>query len=158
MIRALAIALVLALAALAWQSSRLHSAQIAMAGMERDAAIALAAAEHRASETNNQAIGVIFDAGTAYQRGLTHAQTTADRVADDLRSGTLRLRREWAACETGRLADSAAAGRELAEADERRIALASAVVRVGADSDAKERALIAAYEGVRAAVNGAPGR
>lgn len=153
MTKILAIALAVALALLAVQTQRVHTLQLAAANDAAALADANANAERVARETSTSIVDVLFDAGATYQQGLTDAQASSDRDAIALRDGTLRLRREWAACETGRLADGTVAGRRLEEAVERRNALARAAVRVGVECDAKERSLIAAYDGVRKAIN-----
>lgn len=153
MTRILAWLLLFAIAAVWVQTHRLSVLQVEAARTEAALAAAQADAERRAREATTSIVDVLFDADAEYQRGKFDAQAMADRVAADLRSGALRVRREWAACETGRLADSAAAARELGDALERRNALAGAVVRVGAECDAKERALIDAYNGVRQTIN-----
>ena len=157
MVKALAI-LVAVLALYAGvQTSRLHSAQLAQATATTEASDARAAAERAARATNSSIVDVLFEADVMYRKGVDDAQAVSDRDAAALRAGTLRLRREWAACETGRLADGAAAERRTGEAAERRSALALEIVRVGAECDAKERSLIAAYDGARDRINrGAP--
>jgi len=137
-----------------WQTLKLANAKTAIADLRADIANGNATAQKAAADTSTSIVDVLWNADTAYQRGLDDAKSMADRDAAALRDGTLRMRREWAACETGRLADGSAAAIELGEAVERRNALALAVVRVGAECDAKERTLIAAYNGVRDRING----
>lgn len=156
MIRALAIAFLIACAAAMAQSLRLHRTQLALAEGRAAVANAQASAERAARTTSASIVDALFDAGTSYQRGLTDAQMDADRDAAALRIGALRLRREWAGCETRRLADSSATERRLDEAARSREALAVEIVRVGAECDAKERTLISAYNGVRDRINRGP--
>ncbi len=151
--KALAIALAVCLAALAWQTRRVHALQLAAATTAAQLAGAQAKAERLARETNTALVDTMFNAGDAYDRGRNDAQAVADRTIAGLNAGTLQLRREWAGCETGRLADGAAARREIDDADQRRNALAGRIVRVGAECDALQRSLITAYDGLRRTIN-----
>lgn len=156
MIRALSIALAVAVGFLLLQTLRVHTLQLSAA--ENDIALANAQvkAERVARDASTSIVDALYDADAMYQRGLTDAQALSDRDATALRSGALRLRHEWAACETGRLADGVATQRELDEAAERRNALALEIVQIGAECDAKEKSLIAAYDAVRNAINRGP--
>ena len=136
------------------QTVRLHALQLSVATMQRDAAQAQCNAEAKARKAEQTMAQAVADAAAQYERGKQDAQATADAVTADLRAGSLRLRREWAGCETRRLSAAAAATRELETTAASRDALAAAIVPVGAECDAKERELIAAYQGVREVVNG----
>lgn len=130
------------------QTVRLHHAQLVIAETAKLAAQAQADAQAKARAIEHAQAQAVANAATEYERGKADAQATADAVAADLRTGALRLRREWAQCETGRLSAAAAATRELETTAASRDALAAAIIRVGAECDAKERELIAAYQGV----------
>ena len=157
MIQALSIALAIAVALLLVQTHRVHALRLSAAENDIALANAEARAEQVARDTSTSIVDALYGADAMYQRGLTDAQAVSDRDAVALRRGALRLRHEWAACETGRLADGAATQRELDQAAERRSALALEIVHVGAECDAKEKSLIAAYDAVRLAINrGAP--
>lgn len=136
------------------QTLRLHHAQLVISETAKLAAQAQADAQVNARAIEQAQAQAVADIAESYERGKADAQATADAVAADLRTGALRLRREWAQCETGRLSAGAAATRELETTAASRDALAAAIVRVGAECDAKERELIAAYQGVREVVNG----
>ena len=148
--RATAFALVaLAAMGVAWvQTERIEAMQARMLKAALNAAQAEAHAQARVRQAEQDMAQAVANAATEYERGKADAQATADRVAADLRAGSLRLRREWAGCETSRLSAAAAATRELETTAASRDALAAAIVRVGAECDAKERELIAAYQGV----------
>lgn len=156
MIRAFVIALAACLAALAWQTRRVHVLQIDAAEQATRLADAQARAERAARTTNTSLVDVMFNVDDAYQKGLTDAQVAANRHIAALNAGTLKLRREWAGCETGRLADSAAAARELGDAERSRRESAARIVRAADACDAQVDALIAAYAGVRATINAGP--
>ncbi len=136
------------------QTVRLHHAQLVIAETAKRAAQAQADAQAKAREIEQAQAQAVAAVAESYEKGKADAQATADRVAADLRAGSLRLRREFAGCETSRLSETAAATRELETTAASRDALAAAIIRVGAECDAKERELIAAYQGVREVVNG----
>lgn len=136
------------------QTVRLHRSQLALVTIQRDAAKAQADAQAAARKAEQDMAQAVADADAQYERGKQDAQATADRVAADLRAGTLRLRREWAQCETGRLSAGAAAARELGEAEQQRIESAGRIVRAAAECDAHTAALIQAYNAAKEVTNG----
>lgn len=156
MTRVLAIALAAACAIVLWLSYRVDTLLLEAAVEQRNAAAAIADAQARAREVEQRAAEAMNAAAEQYERGKHDAEQAAERVSAGLRDGSLRLRREWAACETSRLSEGAAAERDIVELAQRRDALATAVVRVGADADAQAAALIAAYNGVRDRINRGP--
>ena len=79
----------------------------------------------------------LADIGTQHEEDRRDAETVPAAVAADLRDGNLRLRREWAGCETQRLSEASAASIERDAATERRAEFAAAVVRVGAEADSQ---------------------
>ena len=79
----------------------------------------------------------LADIGTQHEEARREAETVPAAVAADLRAGNLRLRREWAGCETQRLSEASAAAIERDAATERRAEFAAAVVRVGAEADSQ---------------------
>lgn len=139
--RALALALIAVIAALWMQTSRLQRLQLRAAEAQAEMAAAAASAA-QAARAIEQA-QALADAAIAesYERGKSDAQAAADRVVADLNAGTLRLRREWAGCETQRLSDAAAATRELDAAEQGRAASAGRIVRAAAECDAQVSAL-----------------
>ena len=153
MVKALAIALAAALAALAWQSYSLKDAELTISQMREagNAAVAKAEADARAAEQSS--LKAIFNGASMYDKGKTDAQATADRTVADLRNGNLRLRSEWAGCETNRLSEGSAAAIELGEAIRRRNESTSRILRAVDECDAQNAGLIAAYNGVAAAIN-----
>lgn len=74
---------------------------------------------------------------------LHDAQAKSDAVVAGLRDGALRLRRQWAGCESAAASvPSTAAGVGSPDATaEQRTASAAAIVRIGAEADAQIRAL-----------------
>jgi len=152
--RILAAAILVLLAALAVQTTRLHRAQMQVVTLRLDAEQARLDATTIARHAEQRIAAAAAQAAEQYEKGKQDAQAAADAVVADLNAGTLKLRHEWAGCETSRLSESATATRELDAANQRRAELAADIVRVGATCDAKERTLISAYDGARAAVNG----
>ena len=73
-------------------------------------------------------------------------ESEVEILADDLRAGNLRLRREIAAYATRDLSRGAATTRELEASAQRGAALVAAAIGVGAEADAVQRGLIEAYE------------
>lgn len=136
------------------QTVRLHALQLSVATMQRDAAQAQSNAEAKARKAEQTMAQAVADAAAQYERGKQDAQATADAVTADLRAGSLRLRREWAACETDRLSAGAAAARELGEAEQQRIESAGRIVRAAAECDAHTAALIQAYNAAKEVTNG----
>lgn len=136
------------------QTVRLHRSQLALATIERDAAKAQADAQAAARKAEQDMTQAVADAAAQYERGKADAIAISATVVSDLRSGAIRLRREWSACETDRLSAGAAAARELGNATASRDALAGAIVRVGAECDAHTAALIQAYNAAKEVTNG----
>jgi len=105
---------------------------------------AAAQGEARAQEqprTAEQAsVRALADIATQHEEDRREAETVPAAVAADLHAGNLRLRREWAGCETQRLSDAAAATRERDALAANRDALAGAIVRAGRDADDQLRA------------------
>ena len=98
---------------------------------------ATAAAQQAARDEETAKANRAQAVANAYERGKSDAQAIADRAVSDLRSGSLRLRNQWAGCETSRLAETAAASRQLDAATADRIASAGRIVRAAADADAQ---------------------
>jgi len=79
----------------------------------------------------------LAEIGAKHEEERAAAPAVADAVVADLRAGNLRLRREWAGCETRLLSQAAAGAVERDAAAQRREELAGAVVRVGAEADSQ---------------------
>lgn len=151
--KALAILLVAALAAIAWQSYALKDAELTISQTNEKIAAVNAEAERATREANASIVDTIFAGADMYERGKSDAQANADRVVAGLNAGTLKLRREWATCETGRLADGAAAAAELGEAIRSRNESAGRIIGAADECVAQTVALIATYNGVRERIN-----
>lgn len=117
-----------------WSKSRISAARDAALEDLRDAQHALDAAR-AAINAQRAAADRLADIGSKHEQDRRDAEGVPDAVVADLRAGNLRLRREWAGCETRRLSDAAAAARERDALAASRDALAGAVVRVGRDAD-----------------------
>lgn len=123
------------------QTMRLHHAQLVIAETAKLAAQAQADAQAKARAIEQAQAKAVAEIAESYEKGKADAQATADRVAADLRAGTLRLRREWAQCETGRLSEAAASAREFDAAEQSRAESAGRIVRAAAECDAQVSAL-----------------
>lgn len=120
---------------------RLATANTTIATMTTAAETARADAEAAARAHEQQLAKAAAAASELYERGKIDAQAAADRVVSDLRAGSLRLRREWGQCETGRLSDAAARAAEPdGEADDR-ASRAGRIVRAAATCDAQVKGL-----------------
>jgi len=117
------------------QTVRLHHAQLVIAETARLSAQAQADAQAKARAIEQAKAKAVAEIAESYERGKADAQATADRVAADLRAGTLRLRREWAGCETRGLSAASAATRELDAAERDREESAGRIVRAAAECD-----------------------
>ena len=128
-----------AFALLGWSARSLYKAGYEAAETRYKAAIATANA--KASEDARKAEQRIADAQNAaaeqYERGKQDALESADRVVADLRSGNLRLRQQWAGCETHRVSEGAQAAAVIDATEQRRIESASRAVRAAAECDAQ---------------------
>lgn len=78
--------------------------------------------------------------GTQHEEDRQDAQALPARVVADIDSGVLRLRRQWAACETARLSTAAAATVERDALAELRRKDQGDLVRVGRDANDQVRA------------------
>lgn len=115
--------------------------EVAESRTETAAHVAARAAEHEQADK-------LAEIGETHEQARAAAPAVADAVVADLRADRLRLRREWAGCETQRLSEASAAAVERDALAQRREELAGAVVRVGRDADdqlAACQAVIRAY-------------
>lgn len=94
-------------------------------------------AEAKARLAEHQLATAQSAVAAAYEQGKQDAETEQQRVLDDLRSGALRLRRQWGSCETQRLSATAAAAAELDAARRDREDSAARIVRAAAQCDAQ---------------------
>lgn len=109
----------------------------------------------RDARTSEQATGQnLATIGEKHEQDRQTAEAVPDAVVADLRAGNLRLRKEWAGCETQRLSDAAASAIERDALAASRDALAGDLVRVGRDADDQLRACQAVVLADRAAING----
>ena len=123
------------------QTVRLHHAQLVIAETAKLSAQAQADAQAKARAIEQAKAKAVAAVAESYERGKADAQATADRVAADLRAGSLRLRREWAGCETSRLSAAAASAREFDAAEQSRADSAARIVRAADTCDAQVSAL-----------------
>lgn len=107
-----------------------------------------------ARATEQQAGQTLATIGEKHEQDRQAAEAVPDAVVADLRAGNLRLRREWAGCETQRLSDAAAGARERNALAASRDALAGDLVRVGRDADDQLRACQAVVRADRESING----
>lgn len=111
--RILAAVIIALLAALAVQTTRLYRAQMQAVKLRLDAEQARLDATTTARHAEQRIAAAAAQAAEQYEKEKQDAQDAADIVVAGLNAGTLKLRREWAGCETQRLSDAATATREL---------------------------------------------
>ena len=83
-------------------------------------------------QSQGQALATI---GAKHEEDREAAEAVPAAVAADLRNGNVRLRQEWAGCETRLLSQAVASTVERDALTQSRAELAGAVVRVGRDAD-----------------------
>lgn len=146
-----AVALLAGLSFWAGWEWRDRSADLAISKQALKQAQAETKAVESASETEHAQAAKLAEIGETHERDRAAAPSVADAVVADLRADRLRLRREWAGCETQRLSEASAAAVERDAAAAGREQLAGAVVRVGREADdqlAACQAVIQEYVGL----------
>jgi len=100
-------------------------------------------------QTNGQELAKI---GAKHEQDREAAEAVPAAVVADLRAGNLQLRRQWAACETNRVSESAAGAAERDALAELRAKDQGDLVRVGRDADDQVRACQATVKADRTEV------
>ncbi len=129
--------LIAAVAGLLWFRGEAVLAQgsAASATTRADAAEAEARDLRAALATEREGTQAMSIIGEAHETDRSAAESVPATVVAGLRSGDLQLRQHWAACETSRLSEAAAATVERDAAAKRREADFGHLVRVGRDVD-----------------------
>jgi len=115
-------------------------------------------AEQAARGTEQKTAAALAEIGEKHEQARAEAESVPAAVAADLRAGNVRLRSEWAGCETQRLSDASAAARERDALAESRDRLAGEIVRIGRDADDQLRAAQAVILADRQACGSAGGQ
>ncbi len=149
--RILAAVILALLAALAVQTTRLHWAQMQVVTLRLDAEQARLDATTTARYAEQRIAAAAAQAAEQYEKGKQDAQDAADSVIAGLNAGTLKLRREWAGCETQRLSDAATATRELDAAIASRNDRTGRIVRAADECDSQVSGLQALVRADRGA-------
>lgn len=97
----------------------------------------------QAEHSQGQALA---DIGATHEQDRQAAEAVPAAVVADLRAGVVRLREEWAGCETRALSEAAAGAVERDEAARLREQGAADLVRIGRDADDQIRACQAVIE------------
>lgn len=148
------LALWLAIASVLYVSGCRHGQRTAQQASAEAVAVQAqsnASAQARAREAEHASAERLNEIAEAYERGKRDAQATSDRVAANLRAGNLRLRNEWAGCETQRLSDAAASASVVDAGADDRSESAGRIVRAARECDAQVRALQALVRADRSA-------
>lgn len=82
----------------------------------------------------------LADIGAKHEEDREAAEAVPAAVVADLRAGNVRLRKEWAGCETRLLSQAVASTVERDALAQRREQLAGEIVRIGRDADDHVRA------------------
>ena len=155
-IYAVVAAVILALvAALGAQTYRVNSLQKAISEKDTKIAQMNEAAQEEARASENRIAEARAEAGKRFEKEKEDAKKEAERIRAGLTDGSIRLRREWAACETQRLSEGAASERELGQIEQRQRDSAERIVRAADECRAQVDALIKDAHDVRVIVNGA---
>lgn len=156
MIRVLAILIALLATVVVWQRGTVIKARAdrSTAQDQRDAAMAALSDERNARAAEHKAALLIDAIGTTHEEARQEAESVPAAVVSDLRAGNVRLRSEWAGCETQRLSDASAAARERDALAASREQLAGEIVRIGRDADDQLRACQAVIRADREISNG----
>ena len=97
-------------------------------------------AEQAARAVEHNQANNLAEIGAKHEEERAAAPAVADAVVADLRAGNLRLRREWAGCETKLLSQAAAGAVERDALAKLREEAAGAAVRIGREADDQLRA------------------
>lgn len=156
---ALVLAVLLGIALLGKQSAQddLAKARAEWAKQSLAQAEAYIAARERAERAERTYAETSKAAAAEYQRGLKDGQEKATAVADSVRSGSLKLRKQWD-CASDRVPDyhAAAAGPDTDDAAELRATDSGNLVRVGSDADSLAVRLQSELIATRALCQGSP--
>lgn len=121
----------------AWRGDRAEGAE---ARQQADTSAAAAKQITQVRATEHQQADTLSAIGEKHEEDRAAAEAVPAAVVADLDADRLRLRREWAGCETQRLSDAAAGAIERDALAASRAELAGAVVRVGREADDQLRA------------------
>ncbi len=132
-----------------WRGDR---AEVRETRTELKHAKAEAKAVEQARATEHQQADTLATIGAKHEEDREAAEAVPAAVVADLRAGNLQLRRQWAACETNRVSESAAGIAERDALAELRAKDQGDLVRVGRDADDQVRACQATVKADRTEV------
>lgn len=141
------------LIALGYQTHELDAAKLTITKRDNQILAMNEEAQKSARDSENAIAEARAEAGKKFEEDKKNAQTEHDRIVAGLNGGVIKLRREWATCETDRLSESAAAVTKLGEAERRRNESAGRIIRAVDECVAQTAALINDAESVRKHVN-----
>lgn len=117
-----------------------RSADLAESRKEAAESRAETAAHVAARTAEREQADKLASIGATHEQDRQAAEAVPAAVVADLRAGNVRLRREWAGCETQRLSEASAAAAERDALAAVREQLAGEIVRIGRDADDHVRA------------------
>lgn len=101
-----------------------------------------AATEQAVAQRESQIQGMLESSNKAREEGIAHAVQEQQRIVADVRSGALRLRREWAGCPSADRAAENSTAESSPDGDaELRATGAAAIIRAFDDADIQVRGL-----------------
>jgi hypothetical protein len=133
-----------------WRLDARHASAQAAWNEERAALARAAADASEAARTEERRRGeAMAKAAADHLRRVEDAKDKARHVAADLRADVVRLRQQWAGCETRRVSGVAAGAAESDDTARLRIEGAARIVRAAAECDAHVAGLQSALRGER---------
>lgn len=142
MIRALLVVVLALAAVLGWSLWRMqvHKGEAEAAANDARVAAESAAAIGEVLASERASAAKMTDVGVAHEEDRKDAEQVPAAVVADIADGTLRLRKQWAACETARLSEASASAAERDALTELRRKDQGDLVRIGRDADDQIRA------------------
>mgnify|MGYP000924401948 CR=1 FL=1 len=117
-----------------------RSADLAESRNQSEQYLGMVKAEQQARATEHQQAETLATIGAKHEEDREAAEAVPAAVVADLRAGNLQLRRQWAACETNRVSESAAGIAERDALAELRAKDQGDLVRIGRDADDQVKA------------------
>jgi len=129
-----------------------RSCELAESRNQSEQHLGMVKAEQQARATEHQQADTLAKIGAKHEEDREAAEAVPAAVVADLRAGNLQLRRQWAACETNRVSESAAGVAERDALAELRAKDQGDLVRIGRDADDQVRACQSTVKADRAEV------
>lgn len=129
-----------------------RSADLAESRNQSEQYLGMVKAEQQARATEHQQADTLATIGAKHEEDREAAEAVPAAVVADLRAGNVRLRQEWAGCETRLLSQAVASTVERDALAASREEAAGRIVRIGRDADDQLAACQAVIKADRAEV------